>query len=186
MTKFDALQMAVTLMEEHGLADWDFKFSKGKNLFGYCSHVKRTISLSYPLTLLNDASQVRDTLLHEIAHALVGRGHGHGQVWKAKAEEIGARPVRCYSQEDVNTPIRKYVGTCQTEGCVGHTRHRRAIRPVYCLQCLKAAGYTKRNNYKNLFETTSRSSMATSQQKVEKRRQFRLAYTLNPNWRRSE
>ena len=44
---------------------------------------------------LSSLDQVRDTILHEIAHALVGPGHGHDAVWKRKCREVGARPERC-------------------------------------------------------------------------------------------
>ena len=40
----------------------------------------------------HDPDEVRDTILHEIAHALVGPGHGHDAVWKAKCVEVGAKP----------------------------------------------------------------------------------------------
>ena len=33
--------------------------------------------------------EVKNTLLHEIAHALVGPGHRHNRVWRQKAREIG-------------------------------------------------------------------------------------------------
>jgi hypothetical protein len=34
-------------------------------------------------------SEILDTILHEIAHALVGHKEAHGPVWVAKAKEIG-------------------------------------------------------------------------------------------------
>jgi len=43
---------------------------------------------------------VRDTLLHEIAHALVGTAHGHDEVWKAKCLEIGAINLRGVVKSD--------------------------------------------------------------------------------------
>ena len=42
----------------------------------------------------NGPEEVRDTILHEVAHALVGPGHGHDTVWKATAAQVGARPQR--------------------------------------------------------------------------------------------
>ena len=33
-----------------------------------------------------------DNLLHEIAHAIVGREAGHGPLWKVTARRIGATP----------------------------------------------------------------------------------------------
>ena len=70
-----------------------------------------TITLSKPLCLLNDETQVRDTILHEIAHALT-LGHGHDNTWKRKCVEIGAKPIRCYSSDEVTRPKMKYVAIC--------------------------------------------------------------------------
>ena len=53
------------------------------------------IRLSRPLTNANPWSTVKDTVLHEIAHALTP-GHHHDKVWKAKCVELGATPERCY------------------------------------------------------------------------------------------
>ena len=39
-----------------------------------------------------DEKHVLDTILHEIAHALVGSHHKHDAVWKAKCKEIGCDP----------------------------------------------------------------------------------------------
>jgi predicted SprT family Zn-dependent metalloprotease len=48
----------------------------------------------------NPESAVRDTLLHEIAHALVGPGEGHGPKWQATALRIGATPRACDTSPD--------------------------------------------------------------------------------------
>jgi predicted SprT family Zn-dependent metalloprotease len=39
--------------------------------------------------------EIRDVILHEIAHALAGHKAGHGPVWKAAARKVGAKPSRC-------------------------------------------------------------------------------------------
>jgi hypothetical protein len=87
---------ARNLLAQHGLAarGWRFEWDRAKRRFGKCSYRHGVISLSAPLTQLNP-DHVTDTLLHEIAHALVGPGYGHGRVWQRKARELGARPVRC-------------------------------------------------------------------------------------------
>ena len=43
---------------------------------GTCSYVKKTIYLAKWYTELNDESEVRDTILHEIAHALSYERYG--------------------------------------------------------------------------------------------------------------
>ena len=93
-------------MAEHGLAGWTFAFDHARRRFGSCRFREKTITLSRHLTFLNNEEQVRDTILHEIAHALCPRD-GHGQAWKAMCVRIGAKPERCYQAGEVVTPPRR-------------------------------------------------------------------------------
>lgn len=130
-----ALHLAITLMNKHNLlvSGWSFKFDNAKRRFGVCSHRKMTISLSRHLVGLNDKEQVEDTILHEIAHALVGPGHGHDAVWKAKCVEIGAKPERCYNDDDVTVPTAKYKAIC--DGC-GRTHKVHRLRKGRRYACI--------------------------------------------------
>lgn len=104
--------LAHTLMDHHGLASWTFQFDRAKKRFGLCNYSKKIISLSRVLTELNEEALVRDTILHEIAHALVGPGVGHGKVWKEKIVEIGGVPCRCFDGASVQLAPMKYIGEC--------------------------------------------------------------------------
>src|SRR5262245_21094659 len=88
-------QLALELMALHGLHGWTFAFNRAKQTLGLCRYERKTIELSVYFVDGNGPEEVRDTLLHEIAHALVGPDHGHDAVWKAKAVAVGARPERC-------------------------------------------------------------------------------------------
>ena len=86
----EAQRLAVSLMREHGLAQmgWTFGWDRARRRLGACHHDKRLISLLVPLTIHDtDDARVRNTILHEIAHALVGAEHGHDYVWRCKARE---------------------------------------------------------------------------------------------------
>ncbi len=97
--------LAKDLMKEHGLISkgWTFKFDRAVSRFGQTKQsvnrstgrIERTISLSKPLTEKRDEMKVRNTILHEIAHALVGVQHGHDIVWKRQAMAIGCDGQRC-------------------------------------------------------------------------------------------
>lgn len=123
MNLFDAATMIRTLMNQHGLYNWQFEWSRSRRIFGTCYSHSRRITVSPHLTELNSEYEVRDTILHEIAHALVGPGHRHDVIWKVKAKEIGARPERCYSSNKVVEPPRKWHGTCVSCGVI-IKRHR--------------------------------------------------------------
>ena len=127
-----ALVTARGLVREHGLAGWTVRLDRAKTRAGVCRFARREIGLSAPLTRLHSPEEVHDTILHEIAHALVGPEHGHDAVWRAKAREIGCSGERCVSQ-DSPTVRGDWLGTCPA----GHTvaRHRRPKRVRSCSRC---------------------------------------------------
>ena len=86
------------------------------------------------LTRLNGEKDVVDTILHEIAHALVGLKAGHGPIWQRKAREIGCNGLRCFGDE-VITPKAKYVAECKN----GHQfeAHRKPSSRRSCSRCCK-------------------------------------------------
>ena len=129
MKVLEAYELATKLLQEHGLRQrgWVIDIDNAKSRFGCCNYTKKEISLSKPLIEANDYVQVVDTILHEIAHALVGHGHGHDSVWKAKCVEIGCKPERCFSDKDTVLIAGKYKAICG--GCgKTHTRHKRVPR----------------------------------------------------------
>ena len=138
MHPHDARNLAWELMRLHGLSDqgWRFRFDHARRRFGSCRYREKAITLSRPLTLLNAEPEVRDTLLHEIAHALCP-GDNHGPRWRAKCREIGARPARCYTDATVASPPRapaRYEYGCQSCGWWVERRRRAANRYV-CAKC---------------------------------------------------
>jgi predicted SprT family Zn-dependent metalloprotease len=129
MNLLQAQELAKQLMTQHGLTQqgWRFEFDYAKRRFGVCKYGPKVIGLSRPLTDANDVLRVKDTILHEIAHALVGVGHGHDSVWKRKCVEIGAKPERCFTGEDTNLIAGKYRAVCG--GCgKTHSRHKKVPR----------------------------------------------------------
>lgn len=127
-----ARQLALRLMKKHGLIEkgWTFTFDEAKRRFGICQYYKKNISLSAPLTLLRERDNIKNTVLHEIAHALVGYGHGHDSIWKAKALEIGCNGNRCSSDVSLKGD---WVGECPN----GHFtyRHRKPRIRISCGIC---------------------------------------------------
>lgn len=137
----DAKRLAEQLMREHGLIDnpidgssWRFDFDKAVRRFGATHYGLRLITLSAKLVELNDEPRVRNTILHEIAHALCGHKAGHGKSWVTMAKAIGCDGNRLYSSAVVIQPRRSYVGTCPNCGKVVHAYRRNKIA---CGTCCK-------------------------------------------------
>ena len=131
-----ARKLARSLMDQHGLADWQFTFDRARRRFGCCNVTRKRITLSAYLVHLNSDEEVADTILHEIAHALT-LGDGHGIRWKEVCLRIGAKPERCFKESDgvqlVKTGLRI--------GCAGcdwwASRHRITWSVQLCRKCRK-------------------------------------------------
>lgn len=127
-----ALSLARSLLAEHGLRDWTVVADRAKTRAGVCRFGRRQIGLSRPLTELHSEAEVRETILHEIAHALVGPAHGHDATWRAKAISIGSSGQRCLTP-DAPRPVGDWLGRCPA----GHerSRHRAPQRVQSCARC---------------------------------------------------
>lgn len=79
--------------EEHGLKFWKLEYKSMYRRLGICKYAPKTIVLSKEFVEQGTDEQIKDTILHEIAHALT-QGHHHDQVWKAKCIEIGGNGMR--------------------------------------------------------------------------------------------
>ncbi len=135
MEILEARRLAVALMRQHGLIGWRLVFDNAKTRAGICRSGPKEIGLSRVLTALHSQTEVTDTILHEIAHALVGPAHGHNEVWRARALAIGCSAHRCVSST-APKPVGPWVGTCPA----GHrtTRHRQPTRVQSCGHCARA------------------------------------------------
>ncbi|AVO22476.1 SprT-like protease [Mycobacterium phage KittenMittens] len=111
MTATQARELTQDLLHEHGLKGWAFKFDNAKRRAGQCSYSARTISLSRHLLAQRSYEDTLNTITHEVAHALVGAGHGHDQVWARKHRELGGDGRRCFEMEGID-PTAPWVGTC--------------------------------------------------------------------------
>ena len=129
-----ARRLALDLLERHGL-DWEFGWDNARRRAGQTNYTHRKITLSKHLTPLCTEDQVRQTILHEIAHALVGPGHGHGRVWAEMAGRIGAEPTRLTGRDfpSVKAP---WTATCAA-GHV-HERFRLPKNEVSCGYCSRS------------------------------------------------
>lgn len=127
-----AMRLARKLMDEHGLHEWRLLGDDAKRRAGACRYGTRTISLSRPLTHLHDETEVRETVLHEIAHALAGPAAGHGPQWQSIATAIGSTGARCV---DADAP--RLEGDWRGRCPAGHEadRHRRPTRVLLCTRC---------------------------------------------------
>ena len=143
MKLYQAETLAKNLMKEHDLDSWNFVFNN--RIFtdvGRCKYSSKTLSLSKPLTKINDIEFVKNTMLHEIAHALCGRGTGHSKIWKTKCLELGIKPERLIKINKIKMPKPKYVIKCPN--CHNQTpRFRKMGKELACRLCCKKYNHGK-------------------------------------------
>lgn len=89
--------MALALMEQHNVSHYQFQFEVGRGYAGKCSY-DNVITLSLRHAISDNWDKIKNTMLHEIAHALVGPERRHRLVWQVKARELGVRFNRKYRE----------------------------------------------------------------------------------------
>lgn len=117
MLPSEALSLANDLLKQYYLDEWRVEFDLHPRIFGRCYNNKRKIVLSKLLVTFNSVDTVRDTILHEIAHALVGWKAGHEPLWKHCASRIGATPKACYSLDNVNQKFNGDLNVVRSRCC---------------------------------------------------------------------
>lgn len=135
-----AKKLALQTMQEHLSDEWKFQFDDSARRFGYCSYRKKTISLSRQLVKLNNPLQIYDTILHEVAHALIEPGNGHNKLWKQTASSIGCSATRTYPST-VNKPKPKYKATCSS--CKHEYQYMVMRRKAACGHCCSELNFGK-------------------------------------------
>ncbi len=129
MKQSEIESLAFRLLYSHGLYNWGwkFKFHRSKRICGLCNYRRKIISGSKFIMIGSSEHLVRNTLLHEIAHALVGPNNGHNEIWKKKFIEIGGNGN---VKGEYNKPT--FVAICNE--CNGNFKCHRRTKKI-CLKC---------------------------------------------------
>jgi predicted SprT family Zn-dependent metalloprotease len=120
--------------KDFGLEAWVLGMDNQKTTLGHCMYSQRKISLSSHFLRgpSCDEKKIRNTILHEMAHALVGPEHNHDEVWKKMAIKIGSDGKRCGTMD---MPDARYVLECPNR-CFSQTYYRRPkTTNKVCMKC---------------------------------------------------
>lgn len=142
-----AILLGAELMVERGLSDWKLDIVNKRTTLGETYYRTKTIELSQRFILVSTKDEFRKTMLHEIAHALIGPGYAHGPVFVEKCLAIGGNPE---SSGDIT--IRSYIYRCENCGTAGG--HNKVI-DAYCKKCFDKGIYAKLIGEKNRIEVRS-------------------------------
>lgn len=97
---------------------------------GVCKHSVKTLEFSGLLFRHIDTDEAIETILHEIAHAMVGPGHGHDAVWLRQYREIGGKGGRTWSNTEVAKATAKHLLQCRSDSCSFETTRNRLTTKV--------------------------------------------------------
>ena len=106
------------VMKKYHLKNWKLGFAAGYSKLGFCNFRRQLIKINLRHLIEDDPSDVTDTILHEIAHAIAGQNAGHGPQWKLVAESLGATPKACVS---INNKEQDRILTIKQQICIGDT-----------------------------------------------------------------
>tara|TARA_R110002096_G_scaffold160724_1_gene327012 strand:- start:375 stop:905 length:531 start_codon:yes stop_codon:yes gene_type:complete len=132
--------LVVDLLKKHDLRNqgWTFAVSRGKYVLGSCVYKTKTIKISRYLIQLGTDQEVRDTVMHEVGHALAGGKAGHGWQWRQKCREVGLMNPKQYSESISYAVPHKITVDCNVHGVI-EKRHRRLkkgmLARMFCRDC---------------------------------------------------
>lgn len=141
MTQHEIHRHARQMMDAHGFSHIPLRWSNGKRILGAVRFLRAThqpveLTLSKIMLPLLPEEQVRDIILHEIAH-LMTMGDGHGERWRAACRQIGAKPERTTTvPAEVRAATAKHTLVCTK---CGHEIHLHR-RPKYSVDQYQHVG----------------------------------------------
>jgi len=165
MDLLEVSDIARKLLKKHNVKDWTFKYqtlaemnTKGKYVLGRCDYAMKDIILCRELTQHEtNIDRIRNTILHEIAHAIDytqrGTKSGHDKNWTKIAKSIGCSGNKCGDTSNVSLAgFAKWIGKCPK--C--NKKYYKMVKPKTRMSCGKCGG-------KGVFDT-----------------KYIIDYTLNP------
>lgn len=113
--------------------NWRFGFDLAPSRAGACKYDERRIDLSVSFCLQASRAELIDTILHEIAHAIVGKAHNHNAVWTAKALEIGCTGQRTHAARHTSP---RWAGECDCgQRWFRQRLSRKVANGAHCPRC---------------------------------------------------
>lgn len=111
--------------KEFGIVGWTLDLDSSKSHLGLTSYGEKKVYIS--VHFLKGATcgekEIRNTVLHELAHVLVGPvKRPHGKEWKRMALKIGCDGKTC---SHMDRPDAKYLMYC-TNGCQKISMYRKS------------------------------------------------------------
>lgn len=118
------------LLNDKGLYDWDIKINKSRSSLAQTNHFEKTIYYSRYFLIAANKEQLDGITLHEVAHALLGPGKGHGVEFVKLCARLGLETL--YACRRANIQIGIYKAECK---CCGYSGSCNDKKDKYCDFC---------------------------------------------------
>lgn len=141
--------LAAEILIEHNLNDWKIRLGNMYVSIAGTNYPKKEIVYSKRFVKVATRDQFIGVTHHEVAHALLGRGFGHGKEFIDLCKKISPDPL--YATESVSIPIGKYILRCSNCN-IESGANTRADR--YCRPCFDNGKLSKLETSRNEIEVT--------------------------------
>lgn len=128
----DTAVFIATTMVEFGLGEWKVRVVDSTDVLAETFHYKKEITFSKKFLKITTREQLFGVMYHEIAHAILGPGHGHGEKFIEMCREIGVPDE--YITSHIPIHVREYTHSCGS--CTFEASHDRDVL-LYCPKCFE-------------------------------------------------
>ena len=135
-----AIEHTKLLFKKHKLHDWSVGINNRKCALGVCNYRKKTITYSSWLMPLVKENEIKNTVIHEVAHSLTPH-HGHDDIWADLCFRLGGKINRIAADTEFSVNIHsemnkqsKYTLTCPVCGRK-HAFYRKLKKKYSCEDC---------------------------------------------------
>lgn len=126
----EAIKLLATMLVDHGLGDWHIHLKEVKSYHAQTFYKQKMIVWNIRSLRRAEKHEFIGISYHEIAHALVGPGNGHGRKFKLKYNELTGDWL--YAKACSRLKYKHYSTECPE---CGHTDTSDKNGTRYCRPC---------------------------------------------------
>jgi len=114
MNETQIKRIALDMLRDNFLYGWTVKFGNNSRTIGYCHYPTQSLTFSRRY-IGNETVDWQNVISHEVAHALVGHGHGHDAVWARQHRALGGDGKRCQEGARLAPDQYKWIIKCSQD-----------------------------------------------------------------------
>jgi len=136
------------VIKKYKLCDWKLTWNNAFSRAGICYENKKTISISRHYIKRNNWNNIKNIILHEISHAIVGNINGHNEKWLKTFKKLGGNG-KMYCNNYCKNNDYKYIRYCINIPCDNLTSYHLTRRKKKCTNCRRNMKYIISPFWKN-------------------------------------